>query len=68
MVYLIERDGLARCVARREVHSFGACYRVWVYTWERGGLWGQWLEQGVGAGVAAGGVPGPQSWAGPSMP
>ena len=64
MVYLIERDGLARGVACREVHSFGACYRVQVYTWEWGGLTGQWLEEGVGAGVAAGGAAGPQSWAG----
>ena len=28
VVYLIERDGLARGVARQEVHSFRACYRV----------------------------------------
>ena len=60
---LIERDGLACCVARREVHSFGACYRVYVYTWEGGGLWEQWFEQGMGAGMAAVAVPGPQSWA-----
>ena len=30
-------------------------------TWEWGGLWGQWLEQCVGAGVAAEGVPGTRS-------
>ena len=63
MVHLMERNGLAWGVSRRDVYSFGAFYRVWVDTWEWGRLWGQWLEQGVGAGVPAWGIPGPEPWA-----
>ena len=40
VVHLIEGEGLPRGVSHREVHSLGACYRVEVYTWEWGGLWG----------------------------
>ena len=63
MVHLIKRDGLARGVSRREVYPLGPCYPVEVNTWEWGGLSGQWLEQGIGAGVAAGGIPWSEPWA-----
>ena len=63
MVHLIERDGLAGGVSCREVYLIGTCYRVWVDTWEWGGLWGQWLEQGIRAGGSTGGITGPEPWA-----
>ena len=49
---LMQGHGLAQCVPCRQVYFFGSR------------LWGQWLEQSVGAWVPAGGVSSPESWSG----